>query len=67
MEKVSIKVELFPELFFKVLGHFVSADRTGDHISTLDHLHKIMWSEGKSQVGRDFLGQVEGGLVLGDE
>lgn len=54
MQKVSIKAELFPELFFKVLGHCVSADRTGDHISTLDHLHKIMCSEGKSQVGGTF-------------
>lgn len=54
MEKVSIEVELFSELFFKVLGHFVSADRTEDHISTVDHLHKIMCSEGKSQVGETF-------------
>ena len=54
MEKTSIKVDLFPELFFKVLGHFVSAERTEDHISTVDHLHKIMFSEGKSQVGETF-------------
>jgi len=54
VEKVSIEVELFSELFFKVLGHFVSADRTEDHISTVDHLHKIMCSEGKSQVGETF-------------
>lgn len=40
-----MEVELFSELFFKVLGHFVSADRTEDHISTVDHLHKIMCSE----------------------